>query len=410
MGLLQTIELWVKHRGQPAIQSQEGDRVDSSEKRNFFERAYEDFEVVRRGADLITDGYSEIDISIGEVIEGVPTVHREYKLKRNRLNTLINYRPNPEETIDDYRRQLVMDLLLTGNCYQYWDGQFLYHLPSILVDIKTGTKKKIVKYIYDGKTDFFPYEIIHTRDNSGDSVYRGRSRLKSARNSIMTLRKMLDFQDLFFENGAVPGLIFTTPNILGHKIKQKMIADWQRLYSPRSGAKRPIILDADLKVNPISQISFKDLDFENSVSKHELKILKALGVPPILLESGNNANLRPNIQLFYELTVLPLVRKVITSYERFFGYDMEPDVTKVRSLRPELRDAAAYYQGLVNTGIITPNEARAELRLDPSKEPHADQLRVPQNIAGSAADPSEGGRPEGNGEDDEENPEENTEE
>ena len=116
---------------------------------------------------------------------------------------------------------------------------------------------------------------------------------------------------------------------------------------------------------------------------------------PILLDSGNNANIRPNIQLFYEATVLPIVAKLISSYERFFAYDMEPDVAKVRALRPELREAAQYYQGLVNTGIMTINEARAELRLELSDEEHADELRIPQNIAGSATNPSEGGRPSG---------------
>jgi len=42
---------------------------------------------------------------------------------------------------------------------------------------------------------------------------------------------------------------------------------------------------------------------------------------------------------------------------------------------------------------MTINEARAELRLIPSTEEHADLLRIPANIAGSAADPTEGGRP-----------------
>ena len=85
---------------------------------------------------------------------------------------------------------------------------------------------------------------------------------------------------------------------------------------------------------------------------------------------------------------------MISSYERFFAWDMEPDVYKVRALRPELNEAAQYYQGLVNTGIMTINEARVELRLEPSDEEHADELRIPQNIAGSAEDPTEGGRPE----------------
>jgi HK97 family phage portal protein len=213
---------------------------------------------------------------------------------------------------------------------------------------------------------------------------------------------MLNFQENFFENGAIPGLVIQTPNILGDKIKRKLLEQWRQRYNPKTGGKSPMILDGDLKVNPLSQTKFSELDFEESISSHELKILKALGVPPILLNSGNNANLRPNIQLFYEMTVLPLVSKLISSYERFFAYDMEPEVVKVRALRPELKEAGQYFTGLVNGGIMTPNEARVELRLEPMSDGEADELRIPQNIAGSAEDPNTGGRPP---EDEEENDE-----
>ena len=51
---------------------------------------------------------------------------------------------------------------------------------------------------------------------------------------------------------------------------------------------------------------------------------------------------------------------------------------------------------LVNGGIITPNEGRIELRYE-AKETYQsadpDELRIPANIAGSAVDPSQGGRP-----------------
>jgi len=204
---------------------------------------------------------------------------------------------------------------------------------------------------------------------------------------------MLDFQENFFDNGAIPGLIIQTPNILGNKLKEKMLVQWKARFNPKDGGRSPMILDGDLKVNPLSTTKISELDFETSIDSHETKILKALGVPPVLLNSGNNANLRPNIQLFYEMTVLPLVSKLISSYERFFAYDMEPEVVKVRALQPELRDAAQYFTGLVNAGIMTADEARIELRLDPMKDGESDKLRIPANIAGSATDPSEGGAP-----------------
>ena len=40
------------------------------------------------------------------------------------------------------------------------------------------------------------------------------------------------------------------------------------------------------------------------------------------------------------------------------GFKLNEDVSNIPALQPELRDQAAYYQALVNSGIMTPNEAR----------------------------------------------------
>jgi phage portal protein BeeE len=119
--------------------------------------------------------------------------------------------------------------------------------------------------------------------------------------------------------------------------------------------------------------------------------LKSLGVPPILLEGGNNANIAPNLRLFYLETVIPIVNKLVSGLERFFGYDIQAVTASVSALQPELKDIASYYTTLVNGGVLTPNEARIELRYE--EKPGNNDLRIPANIAGSASNPSEGGRP-----------------
>jgi len=400
MSLLKSLEIAWKHRGQAEIHDTEGGSLESAKSKPFFEKSYDYIEVVRRGVDIIVDSASEVDVNITTSLN-VPHIHKGPKLRQKTLLTILNFRPNKNEDISSYKRQLIMDLVLTGNCFQYWNKNNLYHLPSSLMKVHTDKTDKVKYYEFNSDVKFSVDEIIHTKDNAGDNVYTGVSRLLSTKETIVILRSMLNFQENFFENGAVPGLIIQTPNVLGDKIKRKYLQQWKMRYKPNAGGKSPMILDGDLKVNPLSQIKFSELDFEVSIKSHELKILKALGVPPILLDSGNNANLRPNIQLLYEMTVLPVVSKLISSYERFFAYDMEPDVVKVRALRPELREAGAYYQGLVNTGIMTINEARVELRLDKSPEEHADELRIPQNIAGSAEDPTTGGRPPEEGEEEE---------
>jgi hypothetical protein len=70
---------------------------------------------------------------------------------------------------------------------------------------------------------------------------------------------------------------------------------------------------------------------------------------------------------------------------------IRPDRTAVSSLRADEKVQALYYSTLVNTGILTPNEAREGLRYGPL-DGHND-IRIPQNITGSAVDSSQGGRP-----------------
>ena len=172
---------------------------------------------------------------------------------------------------------------------------------------------------------------------------------------------------------------------------------WQQRYQPDSGGRRPLILDGGIEIDTYSKTNFKDLDFQDSIDKNEKIVLKALGIPPIMLDSGNNANIRPNMRLYYLETIIPIVRKINFAFSRYFGFQIKEDVTEIPALQPELRDASAYYTSLVNGGIITPAEARDRLGF-PELEGTAD-IRVPANIAGSAANPNEGGRPTEEGED-----------
>ena len=207
---------------------------------------------------------------------------------------------------------------------------------------------------------------------------------------------MRSFQDNFFKNGAVPGLVLKSPNTLSDKIKDRMIAAWQMRYRPDTGGRRPLILDGGIEVDTISNTNFKDLDFQAAIGDNEKIILKALGIPPIMLDSGNNANIRPNMRLYYLETILPIVRKLNFGLSRYFGFDITEDISNIPALQPELRDASAYYTSLVNGGIITAAEARERLGFD--EIAGTEDIRIPANIAGSAGNPSEGGRPPEEGE------------
>tara|TARA_X000000950_G_scaffold137600_1_gene170842 strand:- start:1184 stop:2380 length:1197 start_codon:yes stop_codon:yes gene_type:complete len=371
------------------ISRNEGMTIDSREPTLSYRNAYEQLEIVNRAVNMIVDDVAEIPYTIGQ--QSPATTNIIKNIRRSKVDLLINREPNPFQDVSTFKRNLIIDLLIDGNIFIYFDGAHLYHLPADKITIYSDTDTYIEKYEFDNSIEYSTKEIIHIKENSFNSIYRGVPRLKPALRTMQLLVNMRNFQDNFFKNGAVPGLVLKSPNTLSEKIKERMLQAWVARYNPQSGGRRPLFLDGGLEVENLTEVNFKNLDFQDGIKANEKIILEAMGIPPVLMDGGNNANIRPNHRLYYLETILPIVRKLGVAIERFFGFGIVEDVTGIPALQPELRDQAAYYATLVNTGIMSPNEAREALGKEPVEG--FDEPRVPANIAGSAANPEEGGRP-----------------
>jgi HK97 family phage portal protein len=367
-----------------------------------YKQAYREVEVVNRSIELIINGLIEIPI----IVEGGGAVKK--------VDKLLNRAPNPFEDRVKLFRRAFLDYLIDGNAFFYYDKTNLYVLPANDMEVIPDRKTFISHYNFlirniqqssvysynrqttrqDTHLKFEPDEIIHIKADNEDSIYRGAPRLKSIKRLIELYYYLINFQRQFFKNNGVPGIVLTTDSVLSPKVKERVLEQWRQNYSTIfGGARSPAILDGGLTISPFGQVKFAELDFEASVERVQQDIAKALGVPYVLLKSGNNANIHANQVLFYNHTIMPILEQFCSSIAHFFGPDMiiRPDRTAVSSLRADEKVQALYYSTLVNTGILTPNEAREGLRYGPL-DGHND-IRIPQNITGSAVDSSQGGRP-----------------
>lgn len=368
-----------------------------------FEQSYREVDVVNRSVELIINGLIEVPL----IVEGGGPVKK--------IDKLLNRSPNPFEDRVKLFRRAFLDYILDGNAFFYYDRTNLYVLPANDVEIIPDEKTFISHYNFlirniqqsttygygrqttrqESSLKFGTDEIIHIKSDNEDSIYRGSPRLKSIRRLIELYYYLINFQRQFFKNNGVPGIVLQTDSILSPKVKERALEQWKQSYSTiYGGARSPAILDGGLKVNPYGQVKFSELDFEESVERIQQDIAKALGVPYVLLKSGNNANISANQVLFYNHTIIPILEQFCSSFSHFFNFDtiIRPDRAAVAALRADEKTQAMYYSTLVNTGIITPNEARTGLRF-----PHrddCDEVRIPRNITGSAANPALGGRPE----------------
>lgn len=314
------------------------------------------------------------------------------QLQPKKIEELLNRQPNPYMDSNFFLRSLVMDLLTDGNAFILDLNNQLYYLPA--VDVKViGDKNILVKGYKFGNDTFEPNQVLHIKDNSSTSILRGETRLKALRDIVDLHKKMKDFQKNFFNNNAMPGVILSSPNTLTEKLKKRKLQEWAQDFNPTSGARRPAFLDGGITISNLETSTFKEMDFENSIQGLERDIAKGMGVPPILLDGGNNANITPNHRLFYLETILPICTKIAKVLSLHFGYQIVPIEVGVPALQPDLRDLANYVSTLVNGGVMYPNEGRDAVGLPVDTSAEANQLRIPANVAGSAADPSQGGRP-----------------
>lgn len=353
-------------------------------------------ETVNRCINILVDNTSMVDYDIGQTLKFTGVVSN---MQQAKLDMLLNMRPNPFMDISTFRRLLIMDFLVDGNCFIYYDGQSLYHIPAANLEIVPDEVGYVHSYKYNnmlGAEIVYPASsIIHIKDNSIRSVYRGDSRINSCLESLYSRDAMLAFQASYFDSGAAMGVIIETDAVLSAKIKDRQEREWQQKYNPKKGNGRPLILDGGMKAKTVSTASMRDMTFNESIAETERKVCIALGIPPILLDSGNNANIKPNLELLFYLTILPMLRKFESAFEFFFSRDIELSTFKVPALKPDMKEQAERITSLVNNGIILGNEGREMLRLAPLDEEVMKKIRIPANVAGSATGVAgqEGGKP-----------------
>ena len=367
------------------------------------ENAYNLMEIVNRCVNLLVDLGADIEFDVKDKLPF--TSRSSTALKGKTLNTLLNNRPNPYMDINTFKRLILLDIIIEGNAFVHFDGAAFYHVPAKDMEIITSEKTFVSGYVYHSTTKFESNEIIHIRDNSASSEYRnyrGRSRLLSALKTVLTHETALDFQSKFYDNGTMIGLVIETEAVLSSRLKDRREREWMSKFNPKDSQGRPMLLDAGMKAKSMNTNSFRDLDFNESMETMEKRIALALGIPHILLDSGNNANLRPNMELLFSTTILPMMRKVESVFEFFFAYDIELTTHKVVALRPDLKAESDRLSSLVNNGIMLGSEARSVLRLEPLDDPLLDEIRIPANVAGSASGVAgqEGGKPSSNQEED----------
>ena len=127
---------------QYVISRNEGMTVDSREVVTNYRNAYEQLEIVNRAVNMIVDDVSEIPFRVGEKVLGATNIVKN--IRKSKVELLLNKEPNPFQDVSSFKRNLIIDLLIDGNIFIYFDGAHLYHLPADKVTIYTDDKLSLI--------------------------------------------------------------------------------------------------------------------------------------------------------------------------------------------------------------------------------------------------------------------------
>lgn len=387
---------------QPYIAREESKATNTNTRPTTTAQAYKSVELMNRGVNMLVDSAAQVDYSVDDKLKftALATTKTKGGIRKEKLHELLNIRPNPYMDASTFRRLIMMDFVMLGWAFIHWDGNSLYHVPASGMEVTADSKHYVNHFTYNGTVTYAPNEIIFIKDNAffstGVTEMSGQSRVFSCLNSVVKREELLQFKQNFYKNGALFSLVVETDAVISKRLKQRFQDEVSLDYNPRTGKSSVLVLDGGMKAKSLTPTSTKDLDVSSDITSLDKSIMVALGIPPLLLDSGNNANIRPNIDLFYYMTVLPLTSKFQSAFQVFFGYEVILSTKKVAALTPDKESEAKAIVSQVNNGIITGNEGRQELRYDPiTNDPAMDSIRIPQNIAGSATGVSgeEGGKP-----------------
>ena len=297
------------------------------------------------------------------------------------------YDPNEQQCQADFVELLTVYLMVTGNAYAMRERNASGRIVALRllrpdrVEVKIGRDGRVAYYEYtiEGvRYDLFAEDVAHIKlPNPYDDVY-GLSPLQVASKYVNLDTATVTFLRSYFANAGVPaGILKVNRRLNSQAEADSARAKWRSSFSGNKGWHGLAVLDEDATYQQVAP-NIKDMDTSTMTRVTETRICAVFGVPPILLgleaglESSTYSNYEQARSAFWDETISPLVRRIekflqraLEVSEREPGNEVEADFSNVPAYEDDHDAESTRIVAQYGAGILTLNEARAALGLDP---------------------------------------------
>jgi len=345
---------------------------------------------------------------IGEGVAQVPLkLMKESKDGKSRmpdrehpLFSILAYRPNNWQTSFEYREMVAWHVALCGNAYSFINrvgGKVAELIPFSpnCVTPKRDAKTLALSYEVradDGQVMRFPAEAIwHLKGASWDS-WQGLEAMKLAREAIGLSITSEESVSRLHTNGVRPSGVYSVEGTLKDD-QYKALAKWiDDHVAGTQNVGKPMILDRAAKWFNTQMTGVDAQTLETRRFQIE-EVCRFMRVMPIMVGYSDKATTYASSeQMFlahvvhtlapwYERIEQSINAVLLTDKDRANG--LYANFVEEGLLRGSMKETKDTLLGYVNGGLMTPNEGRAKLDLNPDADEASDKLRIPANIVGA---------------------------
>lgn len=343
---------------------------------------------------------------IGEGIAQVPlklmseTKAGRVPAKKNPLYDVLAFRPNAWQTSFEYREMLAWHVVLCGEHFSYINrrsnGQILELIPfepnQVVVTRSNGWGLTYDVRGKDGTINTFPASSIwHVRGPSWNS-WQGLKPVELAREAIGLAMATEEAVGRLHRNGVQPSGVYSVEGALSEP-QHKQLSDWiDRNNAGVENTGKTLILDRAAKWINTQMTGIDAQSLETRRFQIE-EICRYARVLPIMVGSSDKAatyasaeqmflhHMVHTLSPWYQRLEQSIDANLLTDSDR--GNGLYANFVEEGLLRGSAKDTKDTLLGYVNGGLMTPNEGREKLDMNPDPDPASDRLRIPANIVGA---------------------------
>jgi HK97 family phage portal protein len=303
---------------------------------------------------------------------GGKEIAREHPLYR-----ILHTQPNSWQTSFEWREQMMLHLLTTGAAFDekvYAGGTISEIVPLHPSRMKVEQIENMrLRYTYreaSGSSTVYTQDAIMSVRGMSDDGVHGLSMIEMARDAIGLSRACEIHGASFFGNGARPGVVLSTDQMLSPEAAENTRNQWERAHRGADRAHKTAVLQGGLKVNELGGNN-QEAQFLEARRFQVEEICRLWGVPPHLvgdLSRSSYSNIEQQSLDYVQNGLMPWLRRIESAIARDLlegddEYFAEFDTRG--SLRADAAGRATYYNTLWQLGVASVNEIRAWENMNP---------------------------------------------